>query len=676
MAIKKPLVIDSTGAFQLLQTGDFIDITMGGTGAVDTATARTNLGLSIGVAVQAWGASLDAIQALNTTGYLVRTGVNTYAARNLIQPSAGITITNSDGIAGDPTFSLNSDLAALEGLSGTGIAVRSASNTWVQRSLTASARVTITNPDGVAGNPTFDLATVTNGGGGTLQKITQDTYGRVTNSSAVVAGDLTPLLNSVYLSLSGGTMTGNITLFADPTQALHPVTKQYADAIAAGLVPKPSVKYLASTNINIANPGTSTFDGVVASAGDRILLTGQTNAAQNGPYIFNGSSAALTLPTDWDSSAEIVAGATFYVTNGASFSNSTWSLTTSGPYTLGTTNLSFTQTNGLGDVTVGNGLTKTGNQLSLNTTARFSYNAGSLDLATGIVTAGTYTKLTVDTYGRVTAGTTATPSDIGAQPVSPELTGLAAVATNGTITRTAAGTYVARTLVAPSAGISITNPDGVAGNPTFGLTGDLAAILALAGTGFAVRTAANTWAQRTLLVQPRLTITNADGVAGNPTLDLASGIVAPGTYQSVTVDTYGRVTAGSTTSANAASLTNGEAGSVNPGAPVYISGGNTFKMGIANAAAQSLIAGLNTAAVASGAVGIIKTADLLTQTTAQWDTVTGQSGGLTVGAIYFVNNTTAGMLTSTVPSSGYIASVGEAISSTAMLIRITPRIQL
>lgn len=676
MAMKKPLVIDSTGSLQLIQSGDFIDVANGGTGATDAATARSNLGLSIGTSVQAWGASLDAIQALNTTGHLVRTGVDTYAVRSLVQPSAGITITNADGISGDPTFSLNGDLAALEDLSSTGIAVRSASNTWVQRSLTASARITITNPDAVAGNPIFDLGVVTNAGGGTLQKFTQDTYGRVSGSSAVVAGDLTPILDTEYLSLAGGVMVGDITLVGDPTQALHPATKQYADAIAAGMVPKASVKCLIETNINIANPGTATFDGVTVANGDRILLIGQTNAAENGPYIFNGSSSALTLPSDWNSSAEIVAGATFYVTNGTSYSNSTWSLTTSGPYTLGTTNLSFTQTNGLGDVTVGNGLTKTGNQLSLNTTARFSYNVGALDLATGVVTAGTYTKLTVDTYGRVVAGTTATPGDIGAQPASTSLTGLAAVATNGSIVRTGSGTYAARTMVEPTDGFTITNPDGVAGDPTFVLSDDLLALENLSSTGFAVRSASNTWLQRSISVAARLSITNGDGIAGNPTIDMASGIVTPGTYQSVTVDTYGRVVAGSATVANTVSLTNGEAGSVNPGAPAYISGANTFKKGIANAAAQSLIAGLNTTTVASGAVGSIKTADLLTLTTVQWDAVTGQTGGLTVGAVYFVNNTTAGMLTSTLPSSGYIAAVGEAISSTTMLIRINPRIQL
>lgn len=75
---------------------------------------------------------------------------------SLTQPAAGLTIT---GGAGSITFALANDLAALEGIAGTGIAVRTAANTWTTRSLAApAAGFTITNANGVAGNPTFVLA--------------------------------------------------------------------------------------------------------------------------------------------------------------------------------------------------------------------------------------------------------------------------------------------------------------------------------------------------------------------------------------------------------------------------------------------------------------------------------------------------------------------------------------
>lgn len=75
-------------------------------------------------------------------------------------PASGFTISGSPIVnSGTFVFSLNDDLAALEGLSTTGIAVRSASSTWVMRQLTSgNSNITITNPDGVAGNPLISLS--------------------------------------------------------------------------------------------------------------------------------------------------------------------------------------------------------------------------------------------------------------------------------------------------------------------------------------------------------------------------------------------------------------------------------------------------------------------------------------------------------------------------------------
>lgn len=102
---------------------------------------------------------LAALEALASTGIVVRTADGTFALRTLTAPAAGFTITNPAGIAGNPTFVLANDLSAIEALASTGIAVRTATDTWITRTLTApGAGITISNANGVSGNPTFALA--------------------------------------------------------------------------------------------------------------------------------------------------------------------------------------------------------------------------------------------------------------------------------------------------------------------------------------------------------------------------------------------------------------------------------------------------------------------------------------------------------------------------------------
>src|SRR5215831_12612883 len=64
---------------------------------------------------------------------------------------------------------------------------------------------------------------------------------------------------------------------------------------------------------------------------------------------------------------------------------------------------------------------------------------------------------------------------------------------NGFVIRNAENITVARSLIAPASGIAITNPDGLAGNPTFALANDLAALEGLTSTGYPKRTGPDAW---------------------------------------------------------------------------------------------------------------------------------------------------------------------------------------
>lgn len=65
-----------------------------------------------------------------------------------------------------------------------------------------------------------------------------------------------------------------------------------------------TARVASTTNVNVSNPGTSSFDGVTVSSGERVLLKDQSTQSQNGVYIFNGSGSAMTRAPEADAWGE------------------------------------------------------------------------------------------------------------------------------------------------------------------------------------------------------------------------------------------------------------------------------------------------------------------------------------------------------------------------------------
>jgi phage-related tail fiber protein len=286
----------------------------------------------------------------------------------------------------------------------------------------------------------------------------------------------------------GGNKITNLGAPLNPDDAVRLVDLQNNQA---GLSGKDAVRVATVSNITLS--GAQTIDGVSVVAGDRVLVKNQTTASANGIYVV--ATGAWTRSIDADTSAELKSGTYVFVNEGSTNADSGWMLSTDGAITLGSTTLNWVQFSGAGQITAGTGMTKTGNQLDVvGTAGRIVANADNIDLATSGVSPGTYTKITFDAYGRATSGASATPSDIGAQPSNANLTNLASFSGPGFYVNTSTNTNVARTIT--------------------GTTG-------------------------------RIGVTNGNGVAGNPVIDLLTSGVGAGTYNSVTVDVYGRVTAAS-----------------------------------------------------------------------------------------------------------------------------------
>jgi hypothetical protein len=57
----------------------------------------------IGTHVQAWDSDLDALASVSGTGLLARTGAGTASARTIVAADARLTVTNGDGVSGNPS---------------------------------------------------------------------------------------------------------------------------------------------------------------------------------------------------------------------------------------------------------------------------------------------------------------------------------------------------------------------------------------------------------------------------------------------------------------------------------------------------------------------------------------------------------------------------------------------
>jgi hypothetical protein len=361
---------------------------------------------------------------------------------------AYLTLSTAQTVSGNKTFT-GDIIVPTQASSDSSTKAASTAFVKAQNYLTGNQSITVSGDASGTGSTSVTLTLASVGTAGTYTKVTTDAKGRVTSGATLAASDI-PTLTAAKISdfdtqvrtnrldqltaptASVSLNSQKITNLADPTDAQDAATKSYVDATKQGLDFKDSVRVATTANITLS--GTQSVDGVSLVAGDRVLVKNQTTASANGIYVVV-SGGAWTRSTDADTTAKVTSGMFTFVETGTTNADSGWVLTTDEPTTLGTTALTFTQFSGAGQITAGAGLTKSGNTIDVGTASasRIVVNADSIDLATTGVSAGTFKSVTVDTYGRVTAGTNPTTlSGYGitdAQPLDATLTALAGVST-------------------------------------------------------------------------------------------------------------------------------------------------------------------------------------------------------------------------------------------------------
>ena len=234
------------------------------------------------------------------------------------------------------------------------------------------------------------------------------------------------------------------------------VNKTYVDQVANGLDVKASVRVATTANLaatyNNSNGtltananGAISVDGVTLVLNDRVLVKDQTTQTQNGFYkvttVGSGSAAfVLTRTPDANEASEITGGAFTFVEEGTANADNGYVATHNGTPTLGTDNITFDQFSGAGQISAGNGLTKTGNTIdAVGTANRISVSANAIDIAStyvgqsSITTLGTIATGTwnADTIGIAYGGTGLTSVAKGSVLVANSATTLSALDCGG-----------------------------------------------------------------------------------------------------------------------------------------------------------------------------------------------------------------------------------------------------
>ncbi len=388
------LNIYADNLYGTLQTASQTNIT-----GVGTLTAGTWQATTIGVAYGGTG------QTTFTDGQLlIGNSTGNTLSKATLTASDGITITNGSGTISIATSTATPNSFVADVGTATGASNRSLS-------LLGGTGLTSTSS---AGTITFDLdntavVAASYGSASQVATFTVDAQGRLTSAASqsisITASQVSDFDTQVrtnrieQLAVPTASVSVNnqlITNLASPVADTDAANKGYVDSVAQGLDVKGSCRVATTADITLS--GVQTVDGVVLVEGNRVLVKNQSTQSQNGIYVV--AAGSWTRATDFDAAGEIPGGFTF-IEEGSTFADSGWVCTTNAPVTVGSTAITFEQFSGAGQITAGNGLSKSGNTLDVNVdNSTLEINSDSLRIKTTYVG-----QTSITTLGTITTGT-------------------------------------------------------------------------------------------------------------------------------------------------------------------------------------------------------------------------------------------------------------------------------
>jgi hypothetical protein len=274
----------------------------GGTGVGLTDTGALG---SISIILNGASGSLET----SVNGMISKTSGNTVVGRTLTGSSTGVTVTNGDGVAGNPVIALNGPVGSINGLSGSGILVLQNSSSVGAVQITGTAgEVTVTDGNGLLGNPTISLdasgvAAGTYGSGTQVGQFAVDSKGRITSATNVTITGSENVIGGAANQILYQLGPNSTSFTVAPTSAdtfLKWDGSGFVWGAIAGAGTVTSVDGSGGTTGLTVTGGPITSSGTLTLGGTLIVANGGTGATSLTGYVKgNGSSAftaAATIP--------------------------------------------------------------------------------------------------------------------------------------------------------------------------------------------------------------------------------------------------------------------------------------------------------------------------------------------------------------------------------------------
>ena len=174
---------------------------------------------------------------------------------------------------------------------------------------------------------------------------------------------------------------------------------------------KQATRVITVANITLTGGAPAVVDGVSLVLGDRVLVTGQTTASQNGLYdvtvVGVGSDGTWVRTSDGNQTGEILAGMIVMVTEGVVYHDTQWKLTTDNPIVIGTTALTFELN------TSGNSISNGTSNITVLNNANVNVTVANVQIA-AFASTGSYVTGLISATGNITGGNLLTGGTISA----------------------------------------------------------------------------------------------------------------------------------------------------------------------------------------------------------------------------------------------------------------------